>query len=596
MPPPGLPSTRVIGFRWKLLVAMMVVVSGITAAALYFAQRNLEASVERDLQSQFQAELAALHDVQEARYAAILERCRALVHRPRIHAALEDEALDLLYPSAADELHDVMNPEDDPPADEAARSLRARFYRFLDRHGAVISPPAGQQVGFLRPEEEIRLDLSPAPDRPELGFLPGAPDDAGATLSEVIAMPIISDENGEVIASLVLGFRPVELGAPDPGSDIQRGIWLGSRLYLSSPNPSAQTMLAEEVARAIAGSEAAGRSIRLRMGSAEQLLFYKRLNPGSLYPPAYEVCVYPLTKLLVQQRRLRWRMVGLGGLLLLGGLGASHVLAGRLSRPVERFALDSKEDRAQRARAEEMLELTAAELQRSARFSADASHQLKTPVTVLRAGLEELLRRENLTADECDQVSALIHQTYRLSNLVDDLLLLSRMDAGRLKLEFHPVNLTQLIEASLDDLGTVPDALDVAVETDFPAAIHVAGEKRYTAIILQNLLENARKYNRPGGRIRVAVRQEGGRVYVTVCNTPGRPIPATAQAHIFERFHRGTMGEDVPGYGLGLNLARELARLHLGDLQLLRSDEAWTEFEAWFHAGGTPAMPVGPFA
>jgi len=170
------------------------------------------------------------------------------------------------------------------------------------------------------------------------------------------------------------------------------------------------------------------------------------------------------------------------------------------------------------------------------------------------------------------------------------------MDAGRLKIDFHPVDLTQLIEASLDDLGALPDALDVSVETDFPAAIHVAGEKRYTAIILQNLLENARKYNRPGGRIRVAVREEDGRVFLTVGNTAGRPIPAAAQTRIFERFHRGTMGEDVPGYGLGLNLARELVRLHQGDLRLLRSDEAWTEFEAWFRAARAPASPAGEFA
>ena len=74
---------------------------------------------------------------------------------------------------------------------------------------------------------------------------------------------------------------------------------------------------------------------------------------------------------------------------------------------------------------------------------------------------------------------------------------------------------------------------------------------------------------------------EGDDVRLTVGNT-GRPMSAEARAHIFERFHRGVMGENIPGYGLGLNLARELARLHQGDLQLIRSDEAWTEFEVRF--------------
>jgi signal transduction histidine kinase len=202
-------------------------------------------------------------------------------------------------------------------------------------------------------------------------------------------------------------------------------------------------------------------------------------------------------------------------------------------------------------------------------------------VTVLRAGLEELLARENLSPEECQQLAALIHQTYRLSSVIEDLLLLSRMDSGHLKLNLVPVNLSALIEASLDDLGAVPDELDLKVETDFPAALHIAGEKRYTAIILQNLLENARKYNRPSGRVRVAALHGADTVILTVANT-GRPIPPTAQGHIFERFHRGAVGENVPGYGLGLNLARELARLHGGDLRLARSDEVWTEFEVRF--------------
>jgi signal transduction histidine kinase len=140
----------------------------------------------------------------------------------------------------------------------------------------------------------------------------------------------------------------------------------------------------------------------------------------------------------------------------------------------------------------------------------------------------------------------------------------------------------RLIEASLDDLSALPDDHDVAVETAFPSGLHIVGEKRYTAIILQNLLENARKYNhRKGGRIRITASVEGAGVRLSVGNT-GRPISPEGQAHIFERFHRGVMGENVPGYGLGLNLARELARLHQGDLRLIRSDELWTEFEVRF--------------
>jgi len=143
------------------------------------------------------------------------------------------------------------------------------------------------------------------------------------------------------------------------------------------------------------------------------------------------------------------------------------------------------------------------------------------------------------------------------------------------------VNLSHLIEAALDDLSAQPDALHLAVETDFPSALHVSGEERYISLILQNLLENARKYNRAGGLIRVTVREQDGMAFLMVANS-GRPISAESTAHIFERFHRGAIGENVPGYGLGLNLARELARLHGGDLILLRSDSELTEFEVRF--------------
>ena len=558
------PPSRVAGFRTKLLVAMMLVVTTITALGLYFAERNLGAGVERDLRREFERELDARQRTEEIRRAALAERCRALVRKPRIQAALEDFP-ESLYDNAESELSDIMAAGDELAPGELAPVLRAKFYRFLNARGGVIVPPPGKAsaVGSLRPVQEARLALPVMPDRQQIGYLARATADGGDEIVEIIAMPIISDQTREVIAALVLGFRPFEFAANRAGAGIASGLWFDDRLHFASPHADT---LAGEVARAIAVPDGAETPLRISLSGAPHLLFCKKLNPGSRFAPAYEVCVYPLTDLQARQWQLRWRMIGTGTLLLLGGLLASQFLSRRLSAPVEKLAIDSE---------------------RSARFSADASHQLKTPVTVLRAGLEELLTRDKLTPEECSEISALIHQTYRLSSVIEDLLLLSRMDAGRLKIEFSPVNLTQLIEASLDDLSALPDELDLAVETDFPRGLHLAGEKRYITLILQNLLENARKYNRPGGRIRIVARKDGGEVFLAIANT-GRPIPPAAQAHIFERFHRGSVGENVPGYGLGLNLARELAQLHQGDLRLVRSDDDWTEFEVRFR----PAKPT----
>lgn len=575
------PPSEVARFRTKLLVAMMVVVSAATIGALYFGQRNAARAVEQELRREFQASLTALHNVQELRHAALVERCRALVRRPRIHAALEDNALDLLYPSARDELRDLMM-SDRGNGDYGGYALHAEFYRFLDRSGAVIPPGSLPDVGPLRPEDERRLALPAAPERQQLGYLPARAPDGTDLVLEVLAMPIISTETGEVIAALVVGFKPADFvpgGAADTG--IRRGLWMQGRLKMDDLPPASRIPLEREVAKAIAVHPAAAAGVPQDVAGRPHLLFYKRLNPDSLFPAAYEVCVYPLTELRRRQRELGLQVGGVAVLLLLGGLGVSHLVAGRLARPVEKLAVDSAENRAQRARAEAALELTNEELQRAARFSADASHQLKTPVTVLRAGLEELLSHEHLTGEECHEISTLIHQTYRLSGVIEDLLLLSRMDAGRMTIDFKPVDFSYVIETALDDLGAQSDDHGLAIETDFPPGLQIEGEKRYLGVILQNLLENARKYNRPGGTIRITARAEAEAVSLRVRNT-GRPIPPEAQALIFERFHRGAMGENVPGYGLGLNLARELARLHHGELRLVASDEEGTEFEVRF--------------
>lgn len=574
-------------FRLKLMVAMMILVTGVTGLGLYFAERNLAATVANDMQREFQDELDALHRIQELRHSRLGELCQSLVRKPRIHAALEDNALDLLYPTARDELRDVMIYAEQKSATAA---LQGVFCRFLDQKGAVIPLPAGLDLGELGAEEEAHLALPGPPREQQFGYLVIERGEGREEIAEVIARTIISTDTEEPIAALAIGFKPVEPDVRRAEKGMRSGIWLNDRLRFPSLAGPARTLLAHEVAQAIAVGKPIGNGIAVSVEGLPHLLFCKRLNPGSLYPPAYEVSLFALTDLLARQRQLRWRVTGAGVLLLLGGLLSSRFFSRRLSEPVEELAVNSEENRLQRARAEAALELTNEGLQRAMRFSADASHQLKTPVTVLRAGLEEVLARENLTPEVRDELSGLVHQTYRLTSVVEDLLLLSRADAGRLQIEFTRVDLTRLLEAGLDDLGAVPDAPNVTIETDFPPALFIAGEKRYSTIIVQNLLENARKYNRPGGRIRVTARPGDGWVLLTIGNT-GRPLTAAMQEHVFERFHRGAFAENVPGHGLGLNLARELARLHGGDLRLVRSDESWTEFEVRFRLATTLSTP-----
>jgi signal transduction histidine kinase len=555
----------------------MLVVSAVTVVGIYLGQERITANAERDLRQKFQAELSGLDKLQELRNAALATRCRVLAEKPRIHAALEDNALELLYPSAKDELRDLMEGGGDS-SDQAAGSLHARFCRFLDGNGAVLSPPSSKDLGALSANAEAQLALKQLPATQQIGYVSEDVDLTDETVDEVIAVPIFSTETGEIISALVVGFKPFEIASKRAGVDVKSGIWAGRRLHMASLSRAAQTILSNQMGNALSKPDRAQNNFTVEVQGVPQLLFYKRLNPDSLFPPAYEICVYSLADSITQQRRLRWQFGGVGALLLLGGFVASHFVAVRFAKPVEQLALDSERNRAQRKQVEAELMSASEKLKRSTRYSADASHQLKSPLTVLRAGLEALLAHEDFKPEIYEELSTLLHQTHRLSGVIEDLLLLARLDAGRLQLHSEPVNLSQLVEEWLDDLDALPDSPDVEIQKEVPPDLYVAGAKRYISLIVQNLLENARKYNRKGGRIRVAAQTNGSEIHLTIGNT-GQPIARDAQEHIFERFRRAATGATVSGHGLGLNLARELARLHSGDLKLVRSAEDWTEFE-----------------
>ena len=329
---------EVASFRTRLFTAIMVIVATLTALGFYLAQRRVTADAEQNLQQTFQTELSSLHKLEELRHAALADRCNTLASKPRIHAAIEDDAIDLLYPSAQDELRDLMQ-GDEPTPEKAARSLDARFYRFLDSSGAVIKPPNVSDVGDLDANTEAQLSLKKLPETQQIGYVQSAGD-----VHEVIAVPIFSTDTGALVSALVIGFKPLEL--EDKFTGMQSGIWVDGHLHLPALPPSAKTSLNEKITSVLANSDSEQNYFRVDVAGAHQLLFYKRLNPGSLFPPAYEICAYPLASWAAQLQRLRWQIGAAGALLLLGGFVAAHVVALRMSAPREeagaRFGRESR--------------------------------------------------------------------------------------------------------------------------------------------------------------------------------------------------------------------------------------------------------------
>ncbi len=215
----------------------------------------------------------------------------------------------------------------------------------------------------------------------------------------------------------------------------------------------------------------------------------------------------------------------------------------------------------------------------ASRFSADASHQLKTPVTILRAGLDHLSQATDLTEAQTAEVSLLRHQTRRLTSLIEDLLLLAQADTGRMSLQPELLDLKGLIQAASEDLQVLVEGKEITVEEILPISLTVEADRRLVSMVLQNLVENAAKYTDSGGCIRIAGTEETGWLVVRISNTSDA-IPEEDRARIFERFRRGSeVGGGVRGHGLGLNIARELLRAHGGDLQLVPSEQGWIDFE-----------------
>lgn len=577
---PPFPANTPSRFRWRLQLTIMAVVSVVTVVVLWFAQRRMEETAEQGLVREFQHTFEALRDVQEMRRAALMERCRGLVDRLR--TSPERDLRSRLYAHALEVLGDIVEHEDKPdPEKDSAPRFHVEFVRFLDPEGKLIEPPLDAPVGPLTPAEEEQLALRQFSGfEPQLGHMIRSRVDPDGAIFDLIALPIVAARDGQMVAVMVLGFEPAKhvLTEKAPPDETITGVWTRGRMFLLGLQPPEEQKVADAVNGALSKQSVPVRPLPVTVDGVPRLLLMQCLNVNSAYPPAYEVGLYSLEKMGALRWQLRGQVLGAGGLVLLLAMGLSHLMAARFARPMEQMAQFSAENRARRRHAEEALALTTEGLRRAARFSADASHQLKTPVAVLRSGLEELRVKERLSKNAEREVQALIAQTSRLSSLIDDLLLLSRMDAGRLEIQLGVVDLVRLVEGVLDDHSVRPDPLGLQMKVDLPAQLPIRGDARYLALVVENLIENAAKYNRRGGVIHVRAARVDGWVELTVGNTARQPIPLADQARIFDRFSRGNIGENIPGYGLGLNLARELARLHHGEIELLRSDAEWTEF------------------
>ena len=202
-------------------------------------------------------------------------------------------------------------------------------------------------------------------------------------------------------------------------------------------------------------------------------------------------------------------------------------------------------------------------------FIADASHELKTPLTLIRADAE-VLQRAMTDPDQRELADDLLSETDRMNAVLSDLLLLTRLDAGKLSVSEKAFDLSQAVIQTAERFRARTEAERISIETGLPGKLLVRGDEERTGQILAALLDNALRFTPEGGLITVTGYRNDGKVVASVTDT-GPGILPEHLPRIFDRFYRADAQSDARtrsggGTGLGLSIARDLARAQSGEL------------------------------
>lgn len=202
-------------------------------------------------------------------------------------------------------------------------------------------------------------------------------------------------------------------------------------------------------------------------------------------------------------------------------------------------------------------------------FSADVSHELKTPLTIIRGEIELAISGKKKSSELRKTLINILDEVVRLSDMVENLLMLFKSDTGQVNLNFKEVNIAKLIKDLLEDVDILAEEKGVKVEAKrLDEAIVLGDEIRLKQLFL-NLLDNAIKYNKSGGKVTISVEKENNFVNVSIVDT-GIGIPKDEINLIFERFYRVDKARtrDSGGAGLGLSIAKSIVEAHNGRIEV----------------------------
>ena len=203
-------------------------------------------------------------------------------------------------------------------------------------------------------------------------------------------------------------------------------------------------------------------------------------------------------------------------------------------------------------------------------FTLHASHELKTPLTVLRAGLESSLREEALSPTQREQLAERLAELDRLARIVDGLTFLAKADAHLIENTRQSLQLDELVTGAFEDAQSLAHARSIKVELGECAPVVVFGDRNRLRQLLLNLVDNAVKYNVPGGRVTLSLKANQGSAWIVISNT-GPGLAPEFQSRVFDRFFRGDLShnDEIEGCGLGLAIARWIVEAHGGEISFV---------------------------
>lgn len=227
-----------------------------------------------------------------------------------------------------------------------------------------------------------------------------------------------------------------------------------------------------------------------------------------------------------------------------------------------------------------MLERLERSFHQATRFSGDAAHELKTPLAILQGELEQAIQQAETGSTMQQTLTHLLEEVGRLGGIVRKLLLLSLADAGQMALRQVPVDLGLLLAEQLEDVALL--APDLTVTQEIEPNLKVACDRDLITQVIQNLISNAIKYNRPQGWMRLRVHRQPRGMVLTIANS-AHPLSPDEREHLFDRFYRGDAAHSrqTDGLGLGLSLCREIVRAHGGELSLDDSPAGEVQLRVW---------------